>query len=192
MNKSSDEAEASFLCSHIFKIDEISSNGVSGTLEVSAQDCAAIAKFLDLLSLDSMRMDFNLQRSGRGRFKLKAHLIADVAQSCVLTLESIESKVDEQFNIEFWPPEDVAQLESEAEEAGMDVPLDGPEPILEGRIDIGQMAYEHFAAALEPYPRNPDASFDWKDPQAGPDSEDGNKPFAELARLKDPNGATSD
>ncbi len=150
MSKSPEEAEASFLCSHIFKTDEISSNGVSGSLEVSAQDCAAIAKVLDLSSLDSIRMDFNLQRSGRGRFNLKAHLVADVTQSCVLTLEPIESKIDEQFTIEFWPPEDVARLESEAEEAGMDVPLDGPDPILEGCIDLGQMAYEHFAAALEP------------------------------------------
>ena len=192
MSKSPEEAEASFLCSHIFKTDEISSNGVSGSLEVSAQDCAAIAKVLDLSSLDSIRMDFNLQRSGRGRFNLKAHLVADVTQSCVLTLEPIESKIDEQFTIEFWPPEDVARLESEAEEAGMDVPLDGPEPILEKRIDIGQMAYEHCAAALDPYPRKTDASFDWKDPQSDPDSEDGNKPFAELARLKDPNSVTSD
>ncbi|MEE8320593.1 MAG: DUF177 domain-containing protein [Gammaproteobacteria bacterium] len=192
MSKSPGEIEAGFLCSHIFKTDEISSNSVSGSLEVSAQDCTAIAKVLDLLSLNSMRMDFNLQRSGRGRFKLNAHLLADVTQSCVLTLEPIESKVDEEFSIEFWPPEDVEQLESEAEEAGMDVPLDGPEPILEERIDVGQMAYEHFAAALDPYPRKPDSSFDWKDPQAGPDSEDINKPFAELARLKDANGASSD
>ena len=108
------------------------------------------------------------------------------------TVVSNRSKIDEQFIIEFWPPEDVARLESEAEEAGMDVPLDGPEPILEKRIDIGQMAYEHFAAALDPYPRKTDASFDWKDPQSDPDSEDGNKPFAELARLKDPNSVTSD
>jgi uncharacterized metal-binding protein YceD (DUF177 family) len=191
MSKSPEEAEASFLCSRIFKTDEISSKGTSGSLEVTAQDCAAIAKALDLLSLDSMRMDFKLHQSGRGRFKLKAHLVADVTQSCVLTLETIESKVDEQFTIEFWPPEDVAQLELEAGEAGMDVPLDGPEPIVEGRIDVGQMAYEHFAAALDPYPRKPDVSFDWKDPKADPDSEDGNKPFAELARLKDPNGASS-
>lgn len=184
MSMSSDEAKEDVLCSRIFKTDEISAKGVSECLEVKAQEREAIAKVLDLLSLDSMRMEFKLHRSGRGRFKLKGHLFADVSQSCVVTLEPVESKIDEQIAIEFWPPEDVARLEREAEEEGTEVPLDGPEPILEDRIDVGQLAYELFAAALDPYPRKTGVSFDWKDPRVGQGSETDDKPFAELARLK--------
>lgn len=184
MNMTPGEAQQDVLCSRIFKTDEISAKGVSQCLEVNAQERAAIAKVLDLLSLDSMRMEFKLRATGRGRFKLKGHLFADATQSCVMTLEPVESKIDEQITIEFWPPEDVARLESEAQEEGMEVPLEGPEPILERRIDVGQLAYEHFAAALDPYPRQPGASFDWPDPRAGQGSHSVDKPFAELARLK--------
>ena len=159
---------------------------------VNAQERADIAKTLDLLSFDSMRMEYRLHRSGRSRFKLTAHLFADVKQSCVVTLEPLESNIDEQFEIEFWPPEEVALLEAEAEEEGMEVPLEGPEPIMEGRIDVGQLAYEHFTAALEPYPRKSGASFDWQDPRIDPSSEGDDKPFAELVRLKHPKGTSSD
>lgn len=191
MSMVQEQAREKAPCSLIFTTDEISVKGVSQTLEVSPQECEAIAKLLDLLSLNSMHMEFKLRRSGRTRFKLTAHLLADVTQSCVVTLDPVEIEIDEPFEIDFWPPEDVAQLESRAEDEGTEVPLEGPEPIEEGRIDVGQLAYEHFAAALEPYPRKPGVSFDWRDPRAGPAAQVKNTPFAELARLKSPQRESS-
>jgi len=141
MNVTSDGLVEDVLCSRIFKTDEISAKGISECMEVSADDRAAIAKALDLLNLDSMRMDFRLFRSGRGRFKLKGQLSAEAKQSCVVTLEPVECKVDEQIAVEFWPPKEVERLEIEAEKEGMEVPLDGPEPIMEGCIDVGHLAY---------------------------------------------------
>lgn len=184
------QANDESLCSLIFKTEEITAKGVSQCLELNADESAAIAKVLDLLSLDSMRMEFKLHRSGRNHFKLKGHLLADATQSCVVTLEPVESKIDERIAIEFWPSEEVAQLEEEAEEE-MAVPLEGPEPIVDGCIDIGQIAYEHLAAALDPFPRKTGVSFDWKDPRIGQGSEMDDKPFAELARLKRPTRAGS-
>jgi uncharacterized metal-binding protein YceD (DUF177 family) len=193
MNMIPEQVKEEALCSLIFKTDGISAKGVSQCLEVNARECAAIVKVLDLLSLDSMRMEFKLHRYGRrNRFKLKAHLLADVTQSCVVTLEPIECKIDEHFDIEFWPTEEVARLEFEAEEEGMAVPLEGPEPIEDGSIDVGQIAYEHFAAALDPYPRKSEVNFDWKDPRTDQNSETDDKPFAELARLKGLKSASSD
>jgi hypothetical protein len=192
MNGTSDELIENVLCSRIFKTDEISAKGISECLEVSADDRIAIAKALDLLNLDSMRMDFRLYRSGRGRYKLEGQLSADAKQSCVVTLEPVECKIDEQITVEFWPPKEVEHLESEAEEEGMEVPLDGPEPILDGCIDVGHLAYEHLAAALEPYPRQAGANFDWEDPSADQSPAGSDKPFAELARLKLSKGMSTD
>ncbi len=188
----SGKANESGLCSRIFKTDEISANGISERLEVNADERAGIAKILDLVSLDSMHMDFKLHRSGRARFKFEGQLSVEAVQSCVVTLEPIECKIDEHIAIEFWPPEEVERLESEAEEEGMEVPLDGPEPIQEACIDVGHLAYEHLAAALEPFPRRPGIIFDWEDPQIGKTSHGSDKPFAELARLKNQKGASSE
>ncbi len=191
MSMTSGEANKIGICSRIFKTDEIPAKAISERLEANAEERAAIAKALDLLSLDSLCMDFKLHRSGRARFKFEGQLFAVATQSCVVTLEPIECEIDERISMEFWPPEDVKRLENEADEEGMEVPLDGPEPIQEGQIDVGHLAYEHFAAALEPYPRRPGASFDWEDPRIGKSSQDNDKPFAELARLKNLKGANS-
>lgn len=109
-----------------------------------------------------------------------------------MTLEPVEGRIDESFAIEFWPPEEVAQLETDAEREGRAIPLEGPEPIVGGVIDVGQLAYEHLAAALDPYPRKAGASFEWQDSPVAQSAESGDKPFAKLSRLIRPKDAPSD
>jgi hypothetical protein len=185
MSINPEQSSKDALVSLVYKVDDISAKGISDCLQVNTQNCEAIAKTLDLLSLDSMKMEFKLHRSGRSRFKLKGQLLADATQSCVVTLDPIKCKIDQEIDIDFWPPEDVAQLETKTDDEEMEVLLDGPEPIIENSIDVGQIAYEHFAAALDPYPRTTGVSFDWNNPQIDQESESGNKPFAKLARLKE-------
>ena len=173
------------------KADEITPKGLSGCLTANAEECAFMARILDLPKLDSLHLDYQLRRVGRNRFRLQAHLLAEVTQSCVVTLDPVHNKIDEKFEIEFWTPEQVEQLEAEAEQDGKSVPLDGPEPLVDGSIDVGQLAYEHLAAALDAYPRKTDARFEWQDPRAGGMAKSGNRPFAVLARLKGPQDTRS-
>ena len=57
---------------------------------------------------------------------------------------------------------------------------DPPDPIVDGKIDLGALAAEFVALALDPYPRKPGARFEPVDVE--PDRE--RIPFAGLARLK--------
>jgi hypothetical protein len=64
------------------------------------------------------------------------------------------------------------------------VVLDGPEPIVCGRIDLGAVAYETLATALDPYPKREGVSFDWSQGEPNQAQEAQSGPFAALAALK--------
>ena len=57
---------------------------------------------------------------------------------------------------------------------------DPPDPIVDGKVDLGALAAEFLALALDPYPRKPGAEF------AAPEVAEPDSPFAELARLAKP------
>lgn len=175
-----------------YPVDEISPAGITSHLRADKEQCDEIAKTLDLLELEDFRFEYQLRRTSRGRFKLKGQLHAKAIQSCVVTLEPVPAVIEEAIEIDLWPAEDVERLEAEAEPESMSVQLDGPEPISGDCIDVGQLAYEHFAAALDPYPKKADARFDWRN-QAGMEEYDDtqDKPFAALAKLKGVSGPDS-
>lgn len=52
---------------------------------------------------------------------------------------------------------------------------DEPDPIIDGKVDLGVLAAEFFALGLDPYPRKPGASFKPPDEQRAKDS-----PFSAL------------
>ncbi len=176
-----------------YAIDDISSAGIASHLEADNEQREKIAKALDLLELEDFRFDYQLRRTSRGRFKLKGQLHAKAMQTCVITLEPVAAIIEEAIEIDLWPAEDVERLEAEAEAEpeSVSVQLDGPEPISGDSIDVGQLAYEHFAAALDPYPKISEAEFDWRNQAAEQDDDTQNKPFAALAKLKKTSGPDS-
>ena len=167
--------------SRAYKATEIPARGLTETIKATNQECAAMAKILDLVELKSVDVSFQLTCIGLRRFRLTGQLIADVVQNCVITLDPVTSRIDEEIEVEFWPAEDVARLESGDDPEDTDVPLDGPEPLPEsGLIDVGQAAYELLASSLDPYPRTPGAQFAWTDQDSKGTDDEGNKPFADL------------
>jgi uncharacterized metal-binding protein YceD (DUF177 family) len=107
-------------------------------------------------------------------------LEARVVQSCVVTLEPVVADVADSFTLyyaeEVVPPGHAVDLPIEDE--------DWPEPIEDGRIDVGEAVAQQLALALDPYPRAPGARLD---PAFG--EAPATTPFAELAREKRPRRA---
>jgi len=184
MNHKLDQPVAEPLLSRPYQADEIPAKGVSGSFEASEKERSAIAAALDLVGLESLRMEFQLRRSGPRHFILKGHMAASAIQTCVVSLARLETKIDTEIEIECWPPEEVARIETKAESKDTSIPLEGPEPITDGMIDVGQLAYEHLAASLDLYPKAPGIQFDWNDPKVREDNASAYKPFASLAELK--------
>ena len=166
------------------KVDEIK-DGTTGEIAATKTEMDAIARLLQLVALKRLALSYRFDHRGAGRLRLTGQLQADVTQTCVVSLDPVESSLDIPLELEFWPASMVAELERNAgEEPASQGLLDWPEPVVDGRIDLGPVIYETLATALDPYPKRAGASFDWS--QAGPDQagEGPSGPFAALAALK--------
>lgn len=158
------------------EIHTLGERGLEIDREASAEERAALATALDLVTCDRLRVKYTLKPKSRGRVRLRADVACDVTQRCVVSLDPVPARIAEKIDIEYRPSDEI--------EADTDIvdPLgpDGPEPIVQGRLDVGRVVYEEIAAALDPYPRSPSAEV------AAPEEpqDTGYKPFAALARLK--------
>ena len=138
--------------------------------EISAtlHERTALARRFGLLGFDLLRATAKIApvdgadgKRGAGLLRLGGHLIAEVSQACVVTLEPVASRVEVDFtllySLEPGPapaPEGVAAAEvvvdPEAE--------DPPEPLGPGGLDLGEVVAQQLALALNPYPRAPGAA----------------------------------
>ena len=165
----------------VVDIDE----AVDHSIEATSAEMANIVGLLDLVALDGLKLDYRLRRGAKGRIHLKGRLEAHVVQTCVVTLEPIESNIDIPLEVEFWPAPLLEELESEPEDPGQSGRLDWPEAIADGTIDLGPVIYESLATALDPYPKRAGASLEWsQEAEGAEDVKSG--PFAALNKLKKP------
>jgi Large ribosomal RNA subunit accumulation protein YceD len=161
---------------------DIPQSGLSREREAAPDELARVAHALDLIACPSLKAAYTIVPSIEGRYRLSGSLRAEIGQACVVTLEPVDSILEESFDVTFWPEEDMpappggaVDLNEEAE----------PEPIVAGQIDVGRVVFECLAAAIDPFPRKPGASLDLPSPAPAegatgkPES-----PFAVLARIK--------
>jgi uncharacterized metal-binding protein YceD (DUF177 family) len=147
-------------------------------LEANAAERAALARRFGLPAIARLQAKLRLQRvHGGTALRLTGHLEADVTQSCVVTLEPVENRVEEDFTILY-----AANAPTEAIETQSDSEESWAEPLPHGGLDIGEVVAQHLSLALDPYPRLADAAIEgrWAEGEA-PAKE---TPFAALARLK--------
>ena len=165
------------------KVDEIR-DGTSGEIAATESELEAIAKMLDLVTLDQLTFGYSFEHRGGGRLLLNGTLRAMLTQTCVVSLEPIEARLEVPVEMEFWPAALMPRSERNAADPGAGL-LDWPEAIVEGRIDLGPVIYETVATALDPYPKREGARFRWPE-DGGEEAESGKTgPFAALAALKE-------
>ncbi len=138
----------------------------------------AIARTAGLRDLPRLAATFEVSRRGDDGLRVVGQLSATVGQVCVVTLEPIENAIEEAIDLSFVPaPAGVADVAAEAQvRIGS---RDGPEPLVNGAVDLGALATEFLMLAIDPYPRKPGAVFE------GPKVPDERgQAFAALAALK--------
>jgi hypothetical protein len=160
---------------------EIPEQGLTVERSATARERGAIASALDLAACDRLDARYQIRPLERGRYVLMGTLSAEVVQTCVVTLEPVRNRIEEQIDVEFWPQHEFGdQLAGSFEAfAGVD-----PEPMEDGAIAAGRVFYEHLAAALDPYPRKEGAVFTWTDRGAADRSGTFDSPFDVLGQWK--------
>jgi uncharacterized metal-binding protein YceD (DUF177 family) len=169
--------------SRLFRVDALPAEGQSVTIEAGPEERAALAALNRLPAIASLAATFAARRSGRGGVHLTGEVHAEVTQLCVVSLEPFAATVDEPVDVRFAPAAETGAArrggEGVAEEVVEFGDEDPPDPIVDGRLDLGALAAEYFALGLDPYPRKPGVAFTPPEPQDGADS-----PFAALGKLK--------
>ena len=116
------------------------------------------ASRLGVEAITSLELDGSVLRQNNGRnFWLHVHLIADVVQSCVVTLDTIRTTIDREFGV-------CCKPEEQCPSKGGDVFVDplgeyDSEPVVDGIIDVGGVVMDDLALAVDMYPRKLGAVF---------------------------------
>jgi uncharacterized metal-binding protein YceD (DUF177 family) len=163
-------------------VAQIPEAGVHRDIEADAPVRAAMAEVGSLREVLSASASLDVMPSGGGRFHVAGRVRARIGQTCVVTLDPIESDIDEPIDLTFAPPEQIPQLSDlvdDAAESDEEIP-DPPEPIVNGVIDLGRLATDALLLAIDPYPRKPGAVFEPLVEAADPEDH----PFAALKALK--------
>jgi len=163
-------------------VAQIPETGLHRDLEADQAVLNAVADVGGLREVLSAQASFDVMPNSGGRFHVAGHVRARIGQTCVVTLEEIESDIDEPIDLVFAPPEQIPQMAAlvdEAEESDEETP-DPPEPIENGMIDLGRVATDALYLAVDPYPRKPGAVFEPVVEAADPEDH----PFAALRALK--------
>lgn len=162
--------------SHVLAVDTVPDTGLEISLRASEAECAALARAGGLAEILDFEADFDVRKQSRTRFKVVGRLRARVMQTCIVSLEPFETLIQADIDVDFAPPGAAAGHASKP--AAFLGGEDPPDPIIDGKIDLGALAAEFLILNLDDYPRKPGAAFEGA--AAGGDSPEAKSPFAIL------------
>jgi uncharacterized metal-binding protein YceD (DUF177 family) len=176
--------------SRIVTVEPWPQGGMAFEVEADPAELAALARRFDLLELTMLRGTGRLDRSPDGRdIWLRGRLEADGVQECVVSLEAVPATVRERLERRYRPVDAIPERAAQDEDAWIDPDEEEIEPLVGGRIDLGETMAEELGLCLDPYPRAPGAEalvveHLGPDVRLGP-PEPAESPFAALRQLQE-------
>jgi len=144
--------------SHFIDASEITGEKVRMTITPDKEARKNLVRRLGLLSIDSLKAELELQREQGGMVvHIGGNVQAVLQQSCVVTLDPIETKVNETFEAWFADPDQAIQLSKVKHDKNVkmngETPIlderEDPEPIIDDQIDLGDLVTQHLSERLE-------------------------------------------
>ena len=177
--------------SRIVKTEEMVSGKEKLVVEANEKERAALAERFELVSINSLRAELEVKTASNGEVTVRGPMSAEIVQNCVATLEPVPETVEDTVEVLFSPhvseddmPSNPDDLENLSEEELMAL-LEQPEPLVDGKIDLGEVVAQFLAVAMDPYPRKDDAELPESIQSEEEADEDKPNPFAQLAGLKE-------
>ena len=154
-------------------------------LTATPEERAALAKRTGVQSVEALEAEAFVRAANGGGARARVTFHADVIQSSVVTLEPVQSRIDEAFEVEFQPRGDADEAKESEDDFSLEAfgDIEASEPpgeVVDGWFDLGDMIAQYLSLAIDPYPRHPGEEFgEWDDT---PDKGEGKKagPFAAL------------
>ncbi len=156
------------------------------------EDCMVeLADFLDIVAVKDINCDLVIKhQDGQHLVHVHGDINANIVQECAHSLEPISVNIKEEFDSYFADcdqavPFSKAKKELFSKYGVEDLPVldeeEDPEPIVNGKIDLGGVIVQFLSLSIDPYPHNEDnpSSFE-KDDEEQKDSSARENPFAAL------------
>lgn len=152
--------------------------GLEVEVTPTAEERIAMARALDLASVDRLKAKYRLTHRSGGIIVLDGTLEADIQPVCVVSLEPFPLRVSETVEMRFIEEAAASRRKPRPGEEE-DVSGDDPPDVMEhGIIDLGHVTTEFLSLSLPIYPRKPGAAFE----KTAEESE--KSPFDALRALK--------
>ena len=148
--------------------------------DLAERDLAAFAAAVGVVAMTSLDVDVHVKPYRGDGLAVAGRVRAEVAQTCVVTLEPVTNVIDEEVEATFRPEDKLKPHLVHDEEDGLsiDASVAADDPLVGGAIDLAAIAVEFLALGLDPYPRKPGVAFE------APSDGAAASPFAGLSKLK--------
>jgi uncharacterized metal-binding protein YceD (DUF177 family) len=166
---------------HFYDLNDLRRAGAEVSISLSESERARLARWANVDAVDSFAAQISLGKHSPTRYAFAANLEASIAQSCVVTLEPVRSRIKRQITRELLLASPVKRaLPKEALPPTPSVDDELTEEIDSLTYDLAAPLLEEFSLAIDPYPRAPGVAFE--PPEDSQEKVEG--PFAALKALK--------
>jgi hypothetical protein len=159
--------------SRVVEVDDIPETGLEISIRADVAERAGIAKNAGLVAVDGLEADLTIIWRDQAKLTVSGPLRASVVQTCVVSLDPFEAEIRADIEADFSPPSKKDKPPKRQAAGGRErtddfsssfaAELDAPDPIIDGRIDVGALVEEFLLLNLDPYPRKPGVRFDAAD-----------------------------
>ena len=188
MNKHAEQTNEVPELSRSVRIEDLGLQEFTMDIVASHGELEALTERLKIDALNSFTSQVSLKLLPSGDVRLQAAFQANIEQTCVITLQPVVSDISSSFISTYSHISEEDMGHDEEEFTDLDDDIEPPEPIVDGKIDLGEAITEQLALEIDPFPRVKGATFDGYTAGAAlPDEEVVHKknPFAVLSKLKE-------
>lgn len=150
--------EAEHGWSHVIEVAALPPEGLEVELAPDAALREQLTKYAGVVAIPALAARLRAMPEEGGGVHVSGELTGSVRQTCVVSLEEFDNPIFETVDVFF--AEDAGETKTaDGEEEDEDGGEDEPDPIIDGKIDLGALAAEFLVLAIDPYPRKPGAMF---------------------------------
>lgn len=141
-------------------VKRLPQKGLTVKIEADERERRALREFHELEDVKSFKAELQIVPWKKDGIRVRGVVKADIVQSCIVTLEPIDAKIDAEIDSLFVPQDSrLARLPLD-ENGELIISAEGPdipETFSGDSLDAGAIAEEFFELAIDPYPRKPEA-----------------------------------
>ncbi len=176
---------------HFIIADDVQDKEMNVKISPDAEEMKNLVRRLGVESLESLTAQVKLKRENKRVIKISGSFDAKLTQNCVVTLTPVKDHIKEDFEAWYADPDQAVSFArarherdkaAQEEERPMLEEFEDPEPIIEGKINLGEVVAQYLILALNPYPRSKEAQKILEEKADLPVKEN---PFAALKALKE-------